>query len=321
MRARGINYDTGFLPDDSFSRPLFDPAAVRTDIAVIADELGCDAVRISGREPGRLTAAAEIAAEHDLEIWFSPFPVDLGPDEMLAVFAECAHRAEELRRHGARITLVTGCEISAFGKGFMPGETYGERMRTMATADMEWWQSLGPIIERLDVFLAEVATIARQTFGGPLTYASAPWEPVDWSPFDIVGLDAYRASYNATTFRDELLGQRRHGKPLAVLEFGTCAYRGASDLGGMAWMPPAGAVPDEGEQARYYTDLMADFEAAGVDTALWFTFASFTRIGPADLSSYGVVRMVDATTWEPKEVFHAMAAANGEPRSPGLPVS
>ena len=55
MRARGINYDTGFLPGEELSRRSFTSDAVRRDLAVIADELHCDAVRISGR-PG----------EHDL---------------------------------------------------------------------------------------------------------------------------------------------------------------------------------------------------------------------------------------------------------------
>jgi hypothetical protein len=30
--------------------------------------------------------------------------------------------------------------------------------------------------------------------------------------------------------------------------------------------------------------------------------------GDRDIASYGVVRMLDETRWEPKKVFHAMAA-------------
>ena len=71
---------------------------------------------------------------------------------------------------------------------------------------------------------------------------------------------------------------------------------------------PDGAVPDEGEQVRYFTELLDVFEEEGVDTALWFTFAGYNRPGDPDLGSYGVVRMLDETRWEPKEVFHAMAA-------------
>ncbi|MGG2465999.1 hypothetical protein ACO0M4_40620 [Streptomyces sp. RGM 3693] len=309
MRARGINYDTGFLPGDEISRKDFNEAVVRRDMAVIARELHCDAVRISGGRPERLSTAARCAVEAGLEVWFAPFPVDLTPDELLPFFAECARRAEEVRRSGAEVVFVAGCELSAFCKGFIPGDGYGERLRAMATADLDWWMSLGPVAERLNAVLAEVAAVVRAHFGGRVTYASGPWEEIDWTPFDLVGVDAYRAAYNADTFREELRGHAAHGKPVAVTEFGTCPYEGAGELGGLAWQPPAGAVPDEGEQVRYFTELLDAFEAEGVDTALWFTFAGFGRVTrDADLSSYGVVRMTDAEAhWEPREVFRAMA--------------
>jgi hypothetical protein len=308
MRARGINYDTGFLPGEGLSRKTFAPETVRHEIAVIAGELHCDAVRVSGRDPERLSTAAQYAAAAGLEVWFSPFPVDLPPEQLLPFFVNCAERAEAIRQNGAEVVLVTGCEISAFCSGFLPGETYGDRLRTMATADMEWWVSLGPVQERLNDFLAHVATTVRARFAGRITYASAPWESVDWRPFDVVGIDAYRAAYNADTFRSELRDHFKHGKPVAVTEYGTCAYRGAGERGGMAWQVPQGAAPDEDEQVRYLTGLLDVFEEERVDTALWFTFAGYSRSEERDVGSYGVVRMLDETRWEPKEVFHAMAA-------------
>jgi hypothetical protein len=93
-----------------------------------------------------------------------------------------------------------------------------------------------------------------------------------------------------------------------VTEYGTCAYQGAGERGGMAWQVPQGAVPDEDEQVRYLTDLLDIFEEEGVDTALWFTFAGYSRPKDRDVGSYGVVRILDETHWEPKKVFHAMGA-------------
>ncbi|WP_106401024.1 hypothetical protein [Actinocorallia populi] len=308
MRARGINYDTGFLPGDGISRKVFTPEAVRHDMEVISGALRCDAVRVSGRDPERLGTAARCAADAGLEVWFAPFPVDLPSTELLPFLADCARRAETLRLTGAEVVFVTGCEISAFCGGFLPGDTYGDRLHAMATADMAWWTSLGPVRERLNAFLARAAETVRAHFGGRITYASGPWESVDWRPFDIVGIDAYRAAYNADTFRSELRGHLAHGKPVAVTEYGTCAYRGAGDRGGSAWQVPQDAVPDEDEQVRYLTELLDVFEEEGVDTALWFTFAGYGRPGDEDLGSYGVVRMLDETRWEPKKVFHAMAA-------------
>jgi hypothetical protein len=308
VRARGINYDTGFLPGEHLSRKAFDPETVQQEMAVISGELHCDAVRISGRDPERLSTAARYAAEAGLEVWFAPFPVDLPADQMLPFFADCARRAEAVRSAGTEVVFVAGCEISAFCGGFIPGDTYGDRLATMAAADMEWWSSLGPVLERLNEFLAQVATTVRAHFGGRVTYAAGPWEFVDWRPFDLVGIDAYRAAYNADSFRSELRGHFAHGKPVAVTEYGTCAYRGAAERGGMAWQVPDGAVRDEDEQVRYLTELLDIFEEEGVDTALWFTFAGYTRLGDLDLGSYGVVRMLDEIRWEPKKVFHVMAA-------------
>ncbi|TCO49898.1 hypothetical protein [Actinocrispum wychmicini] len=307
MRAHGINYDTGFLPGEGISRKTFTPEVVQHDMAVIVGELHCKTVRVSGGDPERLSVAARCAADAGLEVWFAPFPVDMPTDQLLPFLEDCAQRAETLRRDGADVVFVAGCEISAFCGGFIPGDTYSDRLQTMVSADQEWWASLGPIMQRFNEFLAQTAATVRSHFGGRVTYAAGPWEFIDWSPFDIVGVDAYRAAYNAEEFRSELRRHFTHGKPVAVTEFGTCAYQGAGDRGGMAWQVPEGAVRDEDEQVRYFTELLDIFEEEGVDTALWFTFAGYTYQGDKDLGSYGVVRMLDETTWEPKKVFHTMA--------------
>ena len=313
MRARGINYDTGTFPGNSLTRKTFDSQAVRREMAVIAEDLNCDAVRISGREPERLTVAARHAADAGLEVWFSPFPVDLDPVQALALFADCAERAEAVRQAGADVMFVTGCEISAFCHGFLPGDTYLDRLAAMVTADLDWWMSLGPVLDHVNALLAEAAATVRDRFGGRVTYASGPWESVDWTPFDLVSVDAYRTAQNAATFRAHLRDFFAHGKPVAITEYGTCAYQGAGDLGGMAWRPPPGAVPDEDEQVRYLDELLDVFEGAGVDTALWLAFANYDKPGDRDIASYGVVRMLDETNWEPKKVFHAMAARYQRP--------
>ncbi|MFG1695894.1 hypothetical protein [Nonomuraea sp. NPDC049309] len=305
---KGINYDTGILPGDDLSRQSFDPATVAQEMGVIAGDLHCQVVRVSGRDPGRLAVAAERAAQAGLEVWYAPFPVDLTEDEMLDLFAEAAGQAESLRRDGAEIVFVTGCEITAFGHGFIEGAAYRDRLKAMGEGDAAWWTEVMGVMPRFNAYLARVAETVRSRFGGRVTYASGPWEQVDWTPYDIVGVDAYRASHNAHDFTDELRACFKHGKPVAVTEFGTCPYRGAGELGGMAWAVPEGAVRDEGEQVRYFTELMDVFEAEGVDTALWFTFAAYNRLGDDDLGSYGVVTMLDETRRRPREIFHAMAA-------------
>ncbi|MEU1940864.1 hypothetical protein ACH49O_42150, partial [Streptomyces coeruleorubidus] len=63
MRARGMTYDTGFVVHGQISREHFDPAVVRRELAIIRDDLHCNAVQIIGGDPDRLELAAGAAAE------------------------------------------------------------------------------------------------------------------------------------------------------------------------------------------------------------------------------------------------------------------
>src|SRR5215510_8035638 len=346
MRGKGINYDTGFYPGGHNSREHFDADIVRREMGVIARELRCTAVRISGGEPARLSVAGELAVAEGLEVWFAPFPCELTTDELAPLFAECADRAEHLRRGGASVVLVTGCELTLFAAGFLPGGTVYERIEGLKSGGQQLYAAFAALPGRLNGFLAATAEAARSRFGGPLTYASGTWEPVDWHPFDVAAVDAYRDRDNASTFRSELRKQLQHGKPLAVTEFGCCGYAGAGDRGGMGWAiidtssdPPyldGDYVRDEAEQVRYLEEANAIFAEEGVDLAFWFTFAGYP-LGhdpdprrDLDMASYGVVKMLpggpgtgyDGLGWEPKHAFGALAQVDwraapvggGEPR-------
>jgi hypothetical protein len=130
MRGKGINYDTGFMPGNH-SRPDYDPAVVAAEIRVIARELGCTAVRITGGDPERISVAAEAAAAEGLEVWFSPFPCEVVSADLVRLFCDCADRAERLRRDGARVVLVIGCELTLFNPGYLPGSFFYDRMRRL----------------------------------------------------------------------------------------------------------------------------------------------------------------------------------------------
>src|SRR5690242_6528008 len=86
MRGKGINYDTGFLPGEHDSRPDFDLAMAAAEMRVIARELGCTAVRVSGSRPERISIAAQAAAAEGLEVWFAPFPPELTTAELIELF-------------------------------------------------------------------------------------------------------------------------------------------------------------------------------------------------------------------------------------------
>jgi hypothetical protein len=328
LRGLGINYDTGFFPGGQDSRPGFDPAAVRHDMAVIARDLHCTAVRISGGVPERLSVAAAAAKAEGLEAWFAPFPCELGTGELRPLLAECADRAAAA---GSDV-LVLGCEMSLFSRGFLPGDTVFDRIALLTSGHAgrggAGEDSPGEPARSVNAFLAEVAADARQRFPGRLTYAAGLWEDIDWAPFDIVAVDAYRDESTKAFYPDMIESLVKMaadlGKPFAATEFGCCTYEGAADQGGMGWdiLDETAGGPrikgayrrSEAEQVTYLTELLATFDEQGVDSAFWFTFATFTAPHAADpardldLGAYGLVKMIDGARWEPKEGFHALAA-------------
>jgi hypothetical protein len=333
VRGKGINYDTGFYADPDGSRPRFSPDIVAAEMRVIARELGCTAVRISGGRPDRLSLAAEAAVAEGLEVWFSPFPIDLTVAELTPLWTECADRAEHLRQAGARVVLVTGCELSLFAVGFLPGASFVDRIAGLQAPGPALYAAFGSLTGKLNGFLAETAEAVRGRFGGPVSYASGLWEQVDWTPFDIVASDAYRDEGNAATFREEVRKLSRPGKPVVVTEFGCCPYVGAAAKGGTGWTivdpgadPPrldGDYVRDEGEQVRYLEEVGRVFREEGVDLAFWYTFAGYYLTRNADprldvdLASYGVVSMDPGGAgggqhglgWTPRLVFDALASA------------
>ncbi|RDI49038.1 hypothetical protein [Nocardia mexicana] len=317
MRAKGITYDTGFTPGLS-SRPEFDPDAVKEEIRVVAEDLHCDAVRIIGGDPERMSVAARHAVDAGLEVWFSPFPSDLTTDDMRPYFAECADRAEAV---GAQV-FVTGCELSLFAAGFLPGADLLTRVANFTSGDPAAMENLAEATPRINAFLAETVTTVRKRFGGKVTYASALWEEIDWEPFDIVGIDAY-VDPEDPACRPGLRQFFRHGKPIAVTEFGCCTYRGAAARSGIGWDiadheadPPrikGDYVRDEDEQVRYMRAIFDLAEDESVDTAFWFTFASYScphHEDPRfdlDLAAFGVCKVMPDGSLEPKRAFHALA--------------
>ncbi|TYB64315.1 hypothetical protein FXF51_21565 [Nonomuraea sp. PA05] len=312
MRGKGIVYDTGIVIGDHDTRQTFDLGAVRHDLQAIARDLHCTAVRIIGSNPGRLEAAAREAVAAGLEVWFSPFTADLTPPELLDLFADCAGRID-----GTGMVFVAGAEHSLLNRGFLPGDTIGDRVGLLSEPET-LRAHLGRVPALVNAFLEDAVTVVRERFDGRITYASIPFESVNWELFDIVGVDLYRSAEIADRYRDGVRGLVAQGKPVAITEVGCMTFRGGGDLGARGTEVvrydghrPAGLsralARDEGEQAGYLREVMDVFEQEGVDSVFVNTFAQFDMPGELDAASYGVVRVTGATSWEPKEAFRLLA--------------
>ena len=344
MNTKGINFDTGFLSKGTTNREPFDSDVVRREMRIIRDDLHCTAVRITGGDPDRLEIAARHAADAGLEVWFCPFTNGITQDELLALLADCAERAERIRQSGAKVVMCTGSEVSLLNIGFFPGDTLEERLAVI-TDPMRVRAAVPEVRARMGEFLRRAVQLVRDRFGGAVSYASLPFEGVDWSLFDIIATDAgYRTAATRASYpecmRAYVKRGRALGKPVAITEFGCGTYRGAGDKAGMSgepivWDDHAHAiglkgdlVRDEEEQATYVRELFDVYESEGIDAAFVYTFARYDlphRVAPAvdlDMASAGVVKVLDDPAsvrdrrypdmpWEPKAAFDAIAKIYG----------
>jgi len=228
--------------------------------------------------------------------------------------------------------------VSLFTGGFLPGDSLADRLALLA-APARLRLLIPEMRARVNEFLGKVVEAVRARFGGRLSYASLPFEGVDWGPFDIISTDAcYRTAANAARFRDGIRGfvaqGRAQGRPVAITEFGCTTHRGAADSGAadsgrgnsiIEWGD--GARParlngeytrGEDEQARYISELLDIFQAEGVDAVFVNTFARYDlphRVEPHedfDMASFGLVKVLEGSRgehypdmpWEPKTGFH-----------------
>ncbi|MGO8692828.1 MAG: hypothetical protein ACLQMF_04055 [Rectinemataceae bacterium] len=333
MRLRGISYDVGRVMGGNW-RPDFDPLVVRRELAIIRDELHCNAVRICGRDIRRLSVASGIALELGLEVWLSPELWDRSPRATLAYLEKAAAAAEKIRmeRRGELVFLV-GSESTLFMRGIVPGRSVAERMRRSWTLLKE-----GRHNAPLNAFLAEANAVARGAFHGRVSYASLVWEAVDWKLFDAVGVDHYWNERIADRYLELLAPVFAFGKPVVITEFGFRTYRGAALsteglAGDLADYRPSlrviaaylanairgslfGAQPppprmklksgsperDEHAQALALLDQLRLLDAAGVEGAFISTFVSPTAPYDEDPSrdldknSYSLVKTLAGRT-------------------------
>ncbi|MBW0103512.1 hypothetical protein [Pseudonocardia sp. KRD291] len=334
MRVNGINYDAGFVHRGVSTHEHFDPAVVAREMRIIRQDLHCTAVRITGGDPDRLEAAAVCAADAGLQVWFCPFVCDLTAEETLALVADCAGRAERLRAGGADVVFLTGSELSLFVGGFLPGDTFLDRAALLRAPDAaRLRECFATLPERFNAFLGRAAALARERFGGPISYASLPFERVDWALFDIVSTDAgYRSTESEDEFRAGIRALTAQGKPVAITEFGCATHVGAARKGGRGTeiVESEGGrvtrldgdyVRDEREQAGYLREQCDVFDQEGVYAAFVYTFANYhlphrpDSREDLDMAALGIVtvfedgrgRTYPDMAWEPKLAFAALA--------------
>lgn len=324
LTFRGVVYD---VSEAESPATAWTPGRMRRDVRAIQRDLHADSIKITGHGIDRLTTTAIEAAERGLTVWLEPTLGDVPEEEILDHLRETGRMAERLRRQGAGVHLSVGCEFMLFVPGIVPGDTIIERIENLVNGTFDPVH-FGRELRRVT---ARAATVGRSVFHGPLTYGASADEDVDWSPFDLVGINYFGYFPRRRGYVQDLRRYLRHGKPVAILEFGTCTFQGAPQLGGMGWNvvdyskePPeikGDLIRSERTQARYLLDVLSAFNTLNLYAAMAFTFISPDSVHhpdpryDLDMASYGIVKPISDRPsgwhWEPKEAFHALARAYG----------
>jgi len=300
MNRKGICYDVGSYMAFNW-RPHFDGEQVRRELEIIKDDLHCNAVKITGTDLGRLSLAARHAVESGLEVWFCPTLWDRPADETLQYLARGARAAEDVRQGRDDVVFVTEGELTLFMQGILEGKTL---QRRIANPNFMAKVKAGEHNKPLNEFLAKATQAVRSVFHGKVSYASLVWEQVDWSLFDFVGVDHYRAAKIEDKYVQMLEPSFKHGKPVVVTEIGYATTHGGVGDGGLLLssagleeglideksrffhykLPLIGRfvrprlngehVRDEAWQAKKLVETLDILEKAGVDGAFISLFIS-----------------------------------------------
>ena len=323
-------------------RPRFDPKEVHRELQIIKEGLHCNAVRISALDVGRIVTTAADALDQGLEVWAAPLMWDKQQDETIAYLVKAARSLEGLRKKWPdKLVMSVGGESTLFMQGILEGKNIIQRLRN-SMARIKAGEHNGP----LNAFLAKAVAAVKKEFTGDLTYNALIWEKVDWSLFDYVGVDHYRAKDIEDRYVDMLKPLFAYGKPVVVTEFGYVTYQndgklaqvllGGGDIDSKSQffhsLPVVGRFVrpkvrvvhprDEAWQARKVVETLEILDAAGVDGAFVSNFVS--QINPfsddprydLDTASPGLVKYYEGgrrgtaypdMPWEPKEAFRAVA--------------
>lgn len=302
-KSRGINYEVGlkFHPEHKVDYEAIS-REIEHDLEDIK-EMGCNSVRIYGDNPDNLLLAAKTALEKGLKVWLSPYLINGQEQNTTDLLLNIAEQAEVLRQeHGDNIKLVIGNELMLTSRIAFEEEQYVDRIaRFKKFKALEMAKKYLRLIaldkvlpdteqykERVRQFAKSLVSQAREKFYGKMTYASLPDEDIDWSDFDIVGVNLYEDASNKASYAKELERYKSHGKPVAITEFGTAPYKGAGYLGGAAHLAidwqrghlkrGLGFIPvirDEKAQADYLEKLIKMYEKHEIDAHFIFEYINW----------------------------------------------
>jgi len=333
IKVRGINYNAGIEYN-----PLF-PVANKIDLTklrkdlILIKKLNCNAIRFYGSYIDKLILYSQEALKKGFEVWISPRLINGDKKQTIKFVGEASKKAEELRKKYKKVIFIVGNELIIDSAGIFPFSTIPEKMEALrvyltlknikdkTNRIKEISKSINNFLRRIDTktkdFIEDIRKEATKNFKGKITYASFPSEEVDWEKFDIISINLYKNQWNESTYKEKLRQLKQYKKPIAITEFGTCAYIGASKKGGSAYdiidyktnTIKEGIIRDENEQSEYLKDLIELYKKENIFATFVFDFKEEWKIHRKnskkdfDLGSFGIMKVLENGKIFPKKAF------------------
>lgn len=339
MMVKGVNYDVGTEMGVNW-RPDYNPTTVHRELEIIKKDLHCNAVGISGKNIKRVVVTAEDALSQGLAAWLNPADWNnKSPEDTLTYITEAASAAQLLNeRYPGKVVFSVGSEFTLFMQGIIEGKTFMSRARNLGNAGIKEGKHNKP----LNDFLNKVVVEVRKVFDGQIMYRSLVWEQVDWSIFDIIGVDHYWAEQIKEQYIEMVMPLFTYGKPVINTGFGfntttapvtgMLATLGSEPSVVLHQLPGLGRLikprlkvineRDETLQAKRLTGNLellteAGFSGTFIDQFI-FPLKPFSDNPKYDVdrSSSSLVKFFEGgkhgttypdMTWEPKAAFNAVA--------------
>lgn len=273
LMYKGITYFAGPVPPDWAGIPNPDHDEMDEQLDTIRNELGCNAIIISGGEDyeDKLIECGRIAIEKGFErIHIQPRYMGATPSETVEKIAGFAPKVKMLRELSESVVYCIGHEFTNETSDILPGETWIERFN-YPTNNPDWTKKAAA---KLPKMFGDIVGICKERYGYEISYAAiavveadlVPWQdPV----FESVGVDAMiqeKYGWTEDWILGLLSGLKRYRKPVDCMEAGCETFTGSAEAAGTSPLLPAqDRQYDEDEQADWIGRECNTLDRARID--------------------------------------------------------
>jgi exo-beta-1,3-glucanase (GH17 family) len=335
IKFKGINYNAGIEYNSSInSNDKIDLKKLKEDLILIK-KLNCNTIRTYGSHIDKLIVYSEEMLKQGFNVWISPRLIDGNKKQTIKFIKKSSKEAEKLRKKYRKVVFIIGNELLIDSKAVFDAPNLFNRvdilksylnfksnLKNEVPKLKKIYKSMQKFVEKTDKTIKNFVEILRietsNNFKGKITYASLPFEEINWNNFNIVGVNLYKNKWNADTYINELRKFKSHGKPVAITEFGTCPYKGSSKTGGSSFNIVdyktkkiiKGIIRDENEQSKYLKELINMYSKENIFATFIFDFKEEWKThskNPSrdlDLSSFGIVKVLKNKKVIPKKAFN-----------------